>query len=547
MKKSFFAALALAAFAFACTPQETEVKPAGIELDRDNLTMEIAQKTTLTATVVPENASNKSIDWASSNPSVATVSDDGEVTAVAAGEADITASSTLFPDIKASCHVVVEEVKVVTEITLDKTSVELDLGGSVRLQASVSPDDAADKTVSWSSDNESVAKVSSTGLVEAVGAGDATITAAAGTASVTCKVTVLSYTDTGLGIKVDGCNTPSGWCYGKNVDNEGKPFDFTADDMDKEDYLTGCASLKVSPKHYRFFQKTFEEPVDVSGIKQADACLIVSLYVNNASLIPHDVNGQIEISSSGKADDCELAWTFGQFTLKDGWNTLMLPFACAAKTGEFNPAGLNFVRIYHTGADLTGALTLKLDQVRVASCSIQCFDELKDYGMHPQGVVSLDTEDKQEGVGCFFYSSPITGNIVLVNKEIWKWNPAFWMTPVSDKRKGFAPSEGKVVQFKLWIEDVELFNACDDGEIEFCTGDREDTEETSWNFRQWGELHNGWNTVVLPISTARKNDADLANIRYFRFYRVIPDKDQVVCKFKLDDLIIYPEGLCPRN
>lgn len=81
----------------------------------------------------------------------------------------------------------------VTSVTLDKTSLTLDVGGSDTLTATVKPDDASNKAVTWSTSNEKVATVDQNGNVKAVGAGKATITAAASDGSgktATCEVTV---------------------------------------------------------------------------------------------------------------------------------------------------------------------------------------------------------------------------------------------------------------------------------------------------------------------------------------------------------------------
>ncbi len=78
----------------------------------------------------------------------------------------------------------------VTEVSVDMMEVSLTEGESVTLIAIVSPDDATDKTVSWSSDNTAVATVDENGRVKTVGVGEAVITAKAGDKSATCHVTV---------------------------------------------------------------------------------------------------------------------------------------------------------------------------------------------------------------------------------------------------------------------------------------------------------------------------------------------------------------------
>ena len=139
---------------------------------------------TLTADVGPEYASDKTLFWLTSNEKVATVDDDGKVTAVGSGEAKITATAG---GKTATCTVKV--TVLVTGITLDETDLTVD-DDPVTLVAKVTPEGATDKTVTWSSSNDRVATVDANGKVKAVGNGEAKITAKAGDKTATCKVLV---------------------------------------------------------------------------------------------------------------------------------------------------------------------------------------------------------------------------------------------------------------------------------------------------------------------------------------------------------------------
>ena len=141
---------------------------------------------TLTADVGPEYASDKTLFWLTSNEKVATVDDDGKVTAVGSGEAKITATAG---GKTATCTVKV--TVLVTGITLDETELDLTVDDDpVTLVAKVTPEGATDKTVTWSSSNDRVATVDANGKVKAVGNGEAKITAKAGDKTATCKVLV---------------------------------------------------------------------------------------------------------------------------------------------------------------------------------------------------------------------------------------------------------------------------------------------------------------------------------------------------------------------
>ena len=158
-------------------------------LDKEVLTMVVGETETLVANVRPDDATDKTVTWSTSDASVATVAD-GVVTALAAGTATITAKAG---DKEATCVVTVEKkVIAVSGIALDQTAATLTEGETLTLKATVSPDDATDKTVTWTSSNESVATVDNNGVVTAVAAGTATITATAGDYSATCVVTVES-------------------------------------------------------------------------------------------------------------------------------------------------------------------------------------------------------------------------------------------------------------------------------------------------------------------------------------------------------------------
>ena len=165
----------------------------GVTLDLSSITLEEGQSTTITATVSPEDADNKTVTWSSDKANIATVDNAGKVTAVAEGTATIKATVGEF---SASCTVTVsKKVIAVTEVTLNMTSLELVVGDEVTLTATVKPDDATNKTVTWSTSNSDVVTVVD-GKVKAVKEGNATITARAGEKSATCTVTVNSSSNT---------------------------------------------------------------------------------------------------------------------------------------------------------------------------------------------------------------------------------------------------------------------------------------------------------------------------------------------------------------
>ncbi len=177
------------------TVSKNVVAVTSIALNKTSLSLKEGESETLVATVSPDNATDKTVTWSSTNTSVATVDASGRVTAIKEGTATITAKAG---DKSATCSVTVSKnVVAVTSIALNKTSLSLKEGESETLVATVSPDNATDKTVTWSSTNTSVATVDASGRVTAIKEGTATITAKAGDKSATCAVTVKKKADSG--------------------------------------------------------------------------------------------------------------------------------------------------------------------------------------------------------------------------------------------------------------------------------------------------------------------------------------------------------------
>ena len=162
----------------------------GVSLNNTTLKLNTGASSTLKATVTPSTASNKNVTWSSSNTAVATVSSAGVVKGVKAGTATITVK-TASGGKTATCKVTVSDI-VPTSVKLNKTSATFRVGQTTSLTATVSPTNATNKNVNWSSSNTAVAKVSSSGVVTGVKAGTATITAktVSGGKTATCKVTI---------------------------------------------------------------------------------------------------------------------------------------------------------------------------------------------------------------------------------------------------------------------------------------------------------------------------------------------------------------------
>ena len=185
--------------------EQRTVAVTSVELDRKTLEMTEGDEVTLTATVKPDDATDKTVTWASDKTSVATVDENGKVSAKAAGTAVITVT-TKDGGKTAKCTVTVKAASVaVTGVSLDKTTLTLTEGESATLKATVKPDDASNKQVTWSSDKESVATVDENGKVTAKAAGTAviTVTTKDGGKTAKCTVTVKAGTVAVTGVSLD--------------------------------------------------------------------------------------------------------------------------------------------------------------------------------------------------------------------------------------------------------------------------------------------------------------------------------------------------------
>ena len=156
------------------TVAEGIIKVTGVTLDKPGLELEIGDSDTLTATVAPDDATNKAVSWSSANDAIATV-EDGVVTAVAAGETTVTVT-TADGAFKATANVVVKAAPIkVTGVSLDKTMVALEIDESTTVTATVAPENATNKNVEWSVANTAIATVID-GVVTGVAAGETTLT-----------------------------------------------------------------------------------------------------------------------------------------------------------------------------------------------------------------------------------------------------------------------------------------------------------------------------------------------------------------------------------
>ena len=170
-----------------------------IRLSKKTLSLEIGQSEQLSVTFDADKNANRTITWHSSNEHIASIDETGTVKALQAGEAILTAitASGNYAD---ACTLTVTRSDPqpdpapipVTDVTLNLTSATLERRESLRLIATVSPADADNTSVRWSTSDPAIADVDQTGLVLALSAGNTTITATTndGGKTASCEVTV---------------------------------------------------------------------------------------------------------------------------------------------------------------------------------------------------------------------------------------------------------------------------------------------------------------------------------------------------------------------
>ncbi len=180
-------------------PKAPKVVPAtGIRLTKTSAELDEGETLELFYKLEPSDATTQGVTWASDNTDIATVDEDGIVTAVKAGTATITVSVKGQPEIKATCTITVKSSAIaVTKLTLSESSAEVSVGKTLTLTCTIEPTNATNKELVWSTSNETIATVDAQGVVTGVKAGTVTITVASKSdpsVKATCTVTVVGET-----------------------------------------------------------------------------------------------------------------------------------------------------------------------------------------------------------------------------------------------------------------------------------------------------------------------------------------------------------------
>ena len=282
-----------------------------------------------------------------------------------------------------------------------------------------------------------------------------------------------------------------------------EPFRFTT-------YMMSGVKMPITPAF------------DISSIPEEGCHMLLTLYVSDASKLVFDEQSQIELNSASEYDTDEIGWTFGQFRLRNGWQTLDLSMPLAAeKRGEFDRQNITWFRFYHK--DFEGNLTIKFDEIRFYyKTMIESCDNVAGWGS--VGPITLDESDVKEGEGAISTTNSADGI------RLWKtWGGEYLPTTV----------DGGHFQFWLYVSDASAFNGVDN-QVEIGSGGRADANELHWTLPA---LTDGWNLVDLKLDQAASVGGEFnpKAMNWFRIYSGVHATAGSIT-VKVDRLRFYKEG-----
>lgn len=361
---------------FGCGQKVEVISPKveAITLSETHMEIRVDESNPLSVSFEPTGSSSPVI-WTSSDESVATVSVVGLVSGISEGTATIEARAKRNEDAVARCTVTILPRKepdiLVSSIKLAESSIDLEVGQSFNLGEGleVLPENAANRSVVWSTSNNKVAMVNNSGLVKAAGAGNATIVVKAADESGVFTSCVVKVTDPHQD-DPDGPDDP-----GKDPEPDSRIqviFD-TCDNLDNftgnEKHRSGVSVQTIGRQEGTgFIRRVTNTDPEIFVFKRAEALdtgikdkskghMCFYFYIDDAEKLSGKcaVSGRVEISQSGGPSTQCLYWsskTFLADRLMDGWNFVDLSFKDAKEINPdnvFNPAGANYFRIYFDG------------------------------------------------------------------------------------------------------------------------------------------------------------------------------------------------------
>lgn len=250
-----------------------EIQVTGVTLNKSTAAIFTGSMETLAATITPVNAANTGIVWSSSDAAVATVSQMGLVTGITEGTSSITVT-TIDGGFTAVCAVTVSaavQSVAVTGIMLNNATMSLISGATETLTATVAPANASNIAVVWSSGNSVAATVNQAGVVTAISAGIATITATTADSGFTATCTVNVSAAAGLWQGTKTANGISVTISGSHITINGTKT--TANSSLGSGYLTDNAvTLFAAPTAWHTFAAGTQLTMTVSNVSGSASC-----------------------------------------------------------------------------------------------------------------------------------------------------------------------------------------------------------------------------------------------------------------------------------
>ena len=314
----------------------TIVNVTGVTLDAETADMKVGEQKTLVATITPDNATNKSVTWSSSDETIATVTAEGQVTALKAGVDTITVK-TADGEKTASCVITITNVDV-DSVELNRSHIYIYPGDNNQLTTTIAPANATIKDVTYASSDTAVATVSAEGLITAVAPGEATVTVTTvdGGKTASCIVTVNApeYPNVmAYGLKLDKAE---GLTVGFNLNAPATQVQVIAYDSLGEEYVVATAA-NMAPEYQTLALNTDELPagtytwaVKANGVEDEEAFepVLVHAYTTPKFIKPRGVAmdnnynspyfGQIYVADAGSAADNSGLYIFDPVLAGDG-------------------------------------------------------------------------------------------------------------------------------------------------------------------------------------------------------------------------------------
>ncbi len=284
----------------------TSIAVTGVSLSSSSASLTVGDTAQLSATVSPEDATNTNVSWSSSDESIATVTEDGLVTAVAEGTASIIVT-TEDGGYTASATIDVSSIAV-TGISVSPVSDSITISGTVQLTATISPEDATNTNVSWSSSNDSIATVTEDGLVTGVTEGSVYImvTSEDGDFTDTCNIIVSGEAVNNAPVAAISADVTSGTVSLTVTFDASDSYDTDGDDLTYSwDFGDDSSDTVVSPSHTYTTVGSFIATVTVSdGELEDQASVTIEVDSSTTTLCEDPVSITIPYTQEGAGQYC---------------------------------------------------------------------------------------------------------------------------------------------------------------------------------------------------------------------------------------------------